>query len=84
MMEQEDVLGSVYNVVSKDKTPSILRFYYYMGRLFQVTESLPKNQSSRDKLEKRYGKFSEIGVFEVGNQYVCVDISKDGNIDAYW
>lgn len=49
-----------------------------MGRLFQVTESLPKNQSSRDKLEKRYGKFSEIGVFEVGNQYVCVDISKDG------
>lgn len=75
---------TVYNVVSKDKTPSILHFYYYMGRLFQVTESLPKNQSSRDKLEKRYGKFSEIGVFEVGNQYVCVDISKDGNIDAYW
>lgn len=75
---------TVYNVVSKDKTSSILHFYYYMGRLFQVTESLPKNQSSRDKLEKRYGKFSEIGVFEVGNQYVCVDISKDGNIDAYW
>ena len=75
---------TVYNVVSKDKTPSILHFYYYMGRLFQVTESLPKNQSSRDKLEKRYGKFSEIDVFEVGNQYVCVDISKDGNIDAYW
>ena len=75
---------SAYYVTSKDKTPSSLQFYYYMGRLFQVIETLPESQSSRDKLEKRYGKFSEIGVFEVGDQYVCVDIAKDGNIEAYW
>lgn len=73
-----------YSVTSKDKTPTLLTFYYYMGRLFQVVETLPKTQSSRDKLEKRYGKFSEMGVFEVGDQYVCVDIAKDGNIEAYW
>lgn len=75
---------SAYYVTSKDKTPTSLQFYYYMGRLFQVIETLPESQSSRDKLEKRYGKFSEIGVFEVGDQYVCVDIAKDGNIEAYW
>jgi TolB-like protein len=73
-----------YSVTSKDKTPTLLTFYYYMGRLFQVTEMLPENQSSREKLEKRYGKFSEIGVFEIGEQFACVEVTKEGGIGAWW
>lgn len=75
---------SAYYVTSKDKTPTSLQFYYYMGRLFQVIETLPESQSSRDKLEKRYGKFSEIGVFNLGEQYACVELTKDGEVQAYW
>ena len=75
---------SAYYVTSKDKAPSSLHFYYYMGRLFQVTEMLPANQSSRDKLEKRYGKFSEIGVFELGEQYAAVEVTKNGEVSAWW
>ncbi|MDY3722502.1 MAG: CsgG/HfaB family protein [Treponema sp.] len=75
---------SAYYVTSKDKTPTSLQFYYYMGRLFQVIETLPESQSSRDKLEKRYGKFSEIGVFDLGEQYACVELTKDGEVQAYW
>lgn len=75
---------SAYYVTSKDKTPSSLQFYYYMGRLFQVIETLPESQSSRDKLEKRYGKFSEIGVFDLGEQYACVELTKEGAVQAYW
>ena len=75
---------SAYNVTSKDKTATGLQFYYYMGRLFQVSEILPENQSSRDKLEKRYGQFSEIGVLDIGEQYACVDLSKEGGVSAWW
>ena len=69
---------SAYYVTSKDKTPTSLQFY------FQVIETLPESQSSRDKLEKRYGKFSEIGVFDLGEQYACVELTKDGEVQAYW
>ena len=75
---------SAYIVTSKDKTPTELQFFYYMGRLFQVTELLPENQSSRDKLEKRYGKFPEIGILEIGDQYACVELTKEGKLEAYW
>ena len=75
---------TAYYVASKDKTATITQFYYYMGRLFQVSEFLPSNQSSREKLEKRYGKFSEIGVFELGEQYAAVEVSKNGEVNAWW
>lgn len=75
---------SAYIVTSKDKTPTELQFFYYMGRLFQVTELLPETQSSRDKLEKRYGKFPEIGILEIGDQYACVELTKEGKLEAYW
>ena len=75
---------TAYYASSKDRSPSVIHFYYYMGRLFQVTEMLPENQSSREKLEKRYGKFSEIGVFEIGEQFACVEVTKEGGIGAWW
>lgn len=85
MPEMYDDGVTAYYANSKDKTPSSVNFYFYMGHLFQVTENIPENKSSKENLEKRYGKFSENGIFELGGgQYTKVELDADGQIKAVW
>ena len=85
MPEMYDDGVTAYYARSKDKTPSFVNFYFYMGHLFQVTENIPENKSSKENLEKRYGKFSENGIFELGGgQYTKVELDADGQIKAVW
>lgn len=71
-----------YNVVPKDKSVAVLNFNYYMGRLFAVTEMLTLKEMNLKKLEARYGKFSDQGIFLVGNQYMDARLGSDGKVSS--
>lgn len=66
-----------YKVTVNDKNISVLEFHYYQGKLFSVTEVLTDKEINQKKLESRYGKFNERGIFQLGKQFLDAEFNSD-------
>lgn len=75
-----NVVVEGYKVTSKDKNVTALQFHYYQNKLFAVTELLNTSDLNPQKLESRYGNFSQQGIFLVGNQYTDAKIESNGAV----
>ena len=69
-----------YKVTSKDRNVTALQFHYYNGKLFHVTEMLNITEFTPQKLEARYGNFTQQGIFLVGKQYMDAKIENGGAV----
>ena len=69
-----------YKVTSKDKNIKSLQFHYYQNKLFVVTEMLNTTEFNPQKLESRYGNFTQQGIFLVGKQYMDAKIQNGGKV----
>lgn len=70
-----------YKVTTKDKNVKALQFHFYQNKLFAVTEMLNLSDTSQTNLEKRYGSFSKQEIIKVGQQYMDIKFSPDGEAD---
>lgn len=69
-----------YKVDSKDKNVKALQFHFFQNKLFAVTEMLNSTDFTPQKLESRYGSFSQQGIFLVGKQYMDAKIEDGGTV----
>lgn len=69
-----------YAVESGDKNVKMILFAYYMGKFFNVTESVSWDGTQK-KLENRYGNFKDNGIVAIGEkQFMDITIGTDGKV----
>ncbi len=69
-----------YEVASSDKNVNFVVFAYYMGKFFNVTESISWDGTQK-KLENRYGNFKDNGIVAIGeSQFMDGTIGTDGKV----